>query len=278
MLNTRKLLKKYNIRLDKNKSQNYLVDNNKVKKILSNADIKDDEVILEIGAGIGTLTLELAKKAKKVIAIEKDSQIADVLRQIIKKEDINNVEVINVDALKIDYPPFDKVVSNLPYQISSPVTFKLLDYKFKKAVLMYQLEFARRMNAKPDTKEYSRLSVALHYRCDVRIIDTLKPECFIPQPKVDSAVIELTPKDDVKLNDSFDEVTRALFQHRNKKAKKALIQSAHEVKMDKKYLKEKLSDIDNPLFEMKVFKLTPSEILEISKIIEELKISDGELT
>ncbi len=270
MLNTKELLRKYNIRLDKNKSQNYLIDNNKVEKILSAADIKDDEIILEIGAGIGTLTLEMAKRAKKVIAIEKDPLIADILNQIMIKEKIDNVELINDDALKMDFSHFDKVVSNLPYQISSPITFKLLEHDFKKAVLMYQLEFARRMNAKPDTKEYSRLSVALHFRCDVKIIDTLKPDCFIPQPKVDSAVIELIPNKKVKLNECFDDCTRALFQHRNKKARKALVQSAHELGQDKKDLKNKLSDIDDEMFEQKVFKLTPEEILEISEILEDL--------
>lgn len=268
MHNTIELLKKYNIRLDKNKSQNYLIDNNKVNNILSNADIHDDEVILEIGAGIGTLTIPMAKRAKKVIAIEKDPIIADILRQIIIKEKITNIELINDDALKIDYPHFDKVVSNLPYQISSPVTFKLLEYDFKKAVLMYQLEFAKRMNAKTDTKEYSRLSVALYFRADIRIVDTLPPNAFVPQPKVNSAVIELVPKENVKLNEHFDDCLRALFQHRNKKAKKALIQSAHEINCDKKVLKEKLNSTDSPLLEEKVFKLTPEEILEISQLIE----------
>ncbi|MBO7719718.1 MAG: 16S ribosomal RNA methyltransferase A [Methanosphaera sp.] len=274
MLNTKKLLKKYAVRLDKNKSQNYLIDNNKVEKILSHADIKGDEVILEIGSGIGTLTIAMAKKARKVIAIEKDPVIADILSQIIVEENLKNIELINDDALKMDFPHFDKVVSNLPYQISSPITFKLLEYDFKKAVLMYQLEFARRMNALPDSKEYSRLSVALHYRCEVKIIDTLKPTCFIPQPKVDSAVIELIPKRQVMLNEYFDDVTRALFQHRNKKARKALIQSAHELHADKKELKNKLDDIDNPLFEEKVFKLTPDEILEISRIIDEIIVDE----
>lgn len=268
MLNTRKLLKKYNIRLDKNKSQNYLIDNNKVEKILTAADIHEDEVILEIGAGVGTLTVAMAKKAKKVIAIEKDPLIADILRQILTEKHLSNVELINDDALKMDFPDFDKVVSNLPYQISSPITFKLLEYNFKKAVLMYQYEFASRMNAKADSKQYSRLSVALYYRCDIKIIDTLKASCFIPQPKVDSAVIELIPKNNALLPEYFDDVTRALFQHRNKKAKKALIQSAHELHTDKKELKNKLDSIDNPLLEKKVFKLTPDEILELSMTIE----------
>ena len=125
--NTREILDKYNIRLDKNKSQNYLIDDNKLNNILYHADIQSDEVILEIGAGIGTLTIPMAKKASKVIAIEKDPIISDILKQRLIKEKITNIEVINEDALKIDFPNFDKVVSNLPYQISSPVTFKLLE-------------------------------------------------------------------------------------------------------------------------------------------------------
>lgn len=265
--NTQDILKKYNIRLDKNKSQNYLIDNNKLSNILNHADIQSDETILEIGAGIGTLTIPMAKKASKVVAIEKDPAISDILRDRLVKEDITNIEVINEDALKIDFPHFDKVVSNLPYQISSPVTFKLLEYDFKKAVLMYQLEFAKRMNAKFDTKEYSRLSVALYFRADISIIDTLSPEAFIPKPKVNSAVIELIPKKDVIINKNFDNVTRALFQHRNKKAKKALIQSAHEINYDKKELKRILDNVDCELFEEKVFKLSPEEILEISEIL-----------
>ena len=150
MSNTKEILEKYNIKLDTNKSQNYLIDDNKLNIILENADIQDNETILEIGAGIGTLTLPMAKKAKKVIAIEKDPVIVDILKQQIIKEKLTNIEIIKDDALKVDFPKFDKVVSNLPYQISSPVTFKLLEYPFKKAILMYQLEFAKRMQAKPD--------------------------------------------------------------------------------------------------------------------------------
>lgn len=269
--NTREILDKYNIRLDKNKSQNYLIDNDKLDNILEYADIRSDEVILEIGAGIGTLTIPMAKRASRVVAIEKDPVIADVLSQRLNEQKITNVEVINDDALKIDFPDFDKVVSNLPYQISSPITFKLLEYDFDRAVLMYQLEFANRMNAKVNTKDYSRLSVALYFRADITILDTLSPSAFIPQPKVNSAVIGLVPKSDVVLNDVFDDVVRALFQHRNKKAKKALVQSAHEINYDKRELKNVLDTVDNPLFEQKVFKLSPEEILEISGIVWRIK-------
>lgn len=267
---TKDILNRYNIRLDKNKSQNYLIDKNKLDFIISSADISSDDVILEIGAGIGTLTIPMAKKAKKVIAIEKDTTICNVLVERLNDENISNVEVLNCDALKIDYPNFNKVVSNLPYQISSPVTFKLLEYDFDKAVLMYQYEFAKRMNAKYDTNDYSRLSVSLHFRADIRIIDTLKPQAFIPQPKVNSAVIELIPKKDVALSKYFDLCIRALFQHKNKKARKALINSSHEFSMDKKEFKNIIASVDNALFDEKVFKLKPEEILEISEIVGEL--------
>ena len=257
--NTKQILDKYNLRLDKNKSQNYLIDNNKLNLILENANIQPDETILEIGAGIGTLTIPMA---------EKDSNIVKVLKQRIKDENIENIEVINEDALKIEYPSFDKVVSNLPYQISSPVTFKLLKYPFKKAILMYQLEFAERMQAKPGTKEYSRLTVALYFRADIHIIDIVPPNAFIPQPKVKSAIIELIPQNCEEPTKIFEDTTRALFQHRNKKVKKALIQSAHELKSDKKELKKKLNDVDDEILERKVFTLTPEEILVLSKKLE----------
>ena len=267
---TRRILSKYDIHLDKNKSQNYLISRNKLDKIICEASIRDDETILEIGAGIGTLTLELAKHAKKVVTIEKDVKIVEILRKRIIEERITNVEVINSDALKIDYPSFDKVVSNLPYQISSPVTFKLLDYDFELAVLMYQYEFAQRMMASPGTKNYSRLSVALYYKAEVELVDTLKPSCFIPQPKVDSAVVKLHPKTKPVLPGNFDEVLKALFQHKNQKARKALINSAHELRKDKKTMKNTLQDMEDPLYDKKVFMLTPEEITRIATSLEQV--------
>jgi 16S rRNA (adenine1518-N6/adenine1519-N6)-dimethyltransferase len=135
---------------------------------------------------------------------------------------------------------------------------------------MYQLEFAKRMNAPVGDKNYSRLSVALYFRAYIKIKDTLSPKAFIPQPKVNSAVIELIPKKDVKLNNLFDDVIRAMFQHRNKKARKALVQSAHELNYDKKELKKILDVVENDLLDEKVFNLSPEDILEISNTLEEL--------
>ena len=146
---TKELLKKHNIKLNKNLGQNYLIDNYKLKNIISFSQLKPTDTILEIGSGIGTLTVELSKKVKKVISIEKDTKIYEILKQRLKDENITNVELINNDALKIDFPKFNKIVSNLPYQISSPITFKFLEYNFDLAILMYQKEFSDHMLAKP---------------------------------------------------------------------------------------------------------------------------------
>ena len=131
-------MNQYGIKLNKNLGQNYLIDKNKRDQIINFGNITKDDVVLEIGTGIGTLTIELAKRAGKVIAIEQDKKIYEILAQRLKDEKIDNVELINDDALKVEFPEFNKIISNLPYQISSPITFKFLEYDFDCAILMYQ--------------------------------------------------------------------------------------------------------------------------------------------
>ena len=200
---TKDILNKYGIKLNKNLGQNYLIDKNKRDQIVNFGNISNDDVILEIGAGIGTLTIELAKKAKKVIAIEQDAKICEILANRLKEEKISNVELINDDALKVDFPKFTKIISNLPYQISSPITFKFLDYDFDLAVLMYQKEFADRMNGEVASKNYSRLSAMLYFRCDVEKLTDVSQESFIPKPQIDSTVVKLTPKENQIYPDDF---------------------------------------------------------------------------
>ena len=270
---TKSILSKYGIRLNKNLGQNYLIDANKRNQIINFADVSKEDIVLEIGSGIGTLTIELAKRAKKVIAIEQDSNICEILNQRLKEEKIDNVELINEDALKIEFPKFNKIVSNLPYQISSPITFKFLDYDFDLAVLMYQKEFAQRMNGEVGSKNYSRLAAMLYFRCNVDKLTDVSCESFIPKPKVDSMVIGLTPKESDLDDDDFktySKFTKALFQHRNKKIRNALIDSRHVVSnLDKKEIKKRLNEIDNDelldYLTKRVIVLAPEEILLISK-------------
>ena len=270
---TKTILNQHGITLNKNLGQNYLIDKNKRDQIIGFGDINKDDVVLEIGTGIGTLTIEIAKRAKKVIAIEQDTNICNILKKRLEDEKIDNVELINDDALKVDFPKFNKIISNLPYQISSPITFKFLNYDFDLAVLMYQKEFASRMNGEVGSKNYSRLSAMLYFKCNVETLTEVSAESFIPKPKVDSTVVKLTPKEneigeiDFKTYSNF---TKALFQHRNKKIRNALIDSRHIISdIDKKVLKKRLNAIEddelNAYLSQRVIALTPEEILYISR-------------
>ena len=266
-------MNQHGITLNKNLGQNYLIDKNKRNQIIGFGDVDKNDVVLEIGTGIGTLTIELAKKAKKVIAIEQDENICKILTERLKDEKIDNVELINDDALKVDFPKFNKIISNLPYQISSPSTFKFLEYDFDLAILMYQKEFADRMNGEVGSKNYSRLSAMLYFKCNVETLTNVSAESFIPKPKIDSTVVKLTPKEN-RISDAdfkiYSNFTKALFQHRNKKIKNALIDSRHIINnIDKKILKKRLNAIEddelNEYLSKRVVELTPEEILFLSK-------------
>ncbi len=270
---TKNILKQNGIKLNKNLGQNYLIDQNKRDQIINFGNINKNDVILEIGTGIGTLTIELAKKAKKVIAIEQDKHICEILAKRLKDKKIDNVELLNEDALTVEFPKFNKIISNLPYQISSPITFKFLDYDFDLAILMYQKEFANRMNGKVGTKNYSRLSTMLYFKCDVEKLTDVSSESFIPKPKIDSTVVKLTPKENkipIKDYEIYSKFIKTLFQHRNKKIKNALIDSRHIItNLDKKEMKKCMNEIEdeklNEYLKQRVVAITPEEILFLSK-------------
>lgn len=199
--------------------QNFLIDERVASRQVKYANLKKDDVILEIGAGYGILTKKMAKIAK-VIAIEIDERFIESL------EKIPNVDVIHADALKIDFNEldFNKIVSNLPYQISSPITFKILESEFELAILMYQKEFAARLTARPGSKDYSRLTVMAHYKADFELLEEVPPEAFRPIPKVASCIVKVKPigrRFDVD-EKIFERVTKAIFMHRRKKIKNAL--------------------------------------------------------
>ncbi len=268
---TLNLLKKHQIQLDRKKGQNYLINNHFLTRIIDNAKLNESDVILEIGAGIGTLTVPLADKVSKVVAVEHDKRIIPLLRERLSKEDISNVEILVGDATKLEFPNFSKVVSNLPYQISSPITFKLLEYDFDFAILMYQLEFAQRMVAQPGESNYSRLSVMMNLCTKTELLFTVPNKAFLPQPKISSAVIKLTPTNNSNVDEFFVKTCRALFQHKKKKSGKALQHSFHEIcdlDLDRSTIREIISHVDGKLIEERVFKLTPEEILMISRELE----------
>ncbi|AAB99033.1 dimethyladenosine transferase (ksgA) [Methanocaldococcus jannaschii DSM 2661] len=253
--------------------QCFLIDKNFVNKAVESANLTKDDVVLEIGLGKGILTEELAKNAKKVYVIEIDKSLEPYANKL--KELYNNIEIIWGDALKVDLNKldFNKVVANLPYQISSPITFKLIKRGFDLAVLMYQYEFAKRMVAKEGTKDYGRLSVAVQSRADVEIVAKVPPSAFYPKPKVYSAIVKIKPnkgKYHIENENFFDDFLRAIFQHRNKSVRKALIDSSKELNYNKDEMKKILEDFLNTnseiknLINEKVFKLSVKDIVNLS--------------
>ena len=209
----------------KHLGQHFLINKSVAQREIEYAQICSDDIVLEIGPGRGVLTLLLAEQAKQVISIELDKRLVDYLNNIVP----DNVLIYHADAVKFDFdtiPSFSRVVSNLPYQISSPITFKLLDLNFKKAVLIYQKEFADRMVASPGGSDYSRLSVGVYFKALCSIVEAIPPNCFHPRPLVDSAMVELIPRDrppfTVEDEDFFFEVVRLLFNHRRKKIRTIL--------------------------------------------------------
>lgn len=259
-------------KLNKRKGQCILTDENVIARQIKYADLDKSDTVLEIGPGLGALTFPLAEGAGKVVAIEQDAQFNKYLKKRIPK----NVELILGDALKLDLPRFDKCVSNLPYNISSPITFKLLEHTFKKAILMYQQEFAERMVAEPGEAAYSRLSVSVYYRAKCDILEHVPKTSFIPQPDVDSAIVELSPRKPPFTMDSkefFLGVLKALFSQRRKKIKNSISQLVEdELRKRGTYTEPmyKKTIMALPFGDFRVEMLTPEQIGQLSDILYQL--------
>lgn len=221
------IIKKYNFAFQKRFGQNFLIDGHVIEKIIKAADISSDDVILEIGPGIGTMTQYLAEAAKKVYAVEIDKNLLPVLAETLGEYD--NVEVINNDILKLDIKELlgdevdnVKVVANLPYYITTPIIMGLFENHIpaKSITVMVQKEVAQRMQALPGSKDYGALSLAVQYYAEPYIAANVPPNCFMPRPNVGSAVIRLTRWDEppVKVKDEalMFKLIRASFNQRRK--------------------------------------------------------------
>ena len=203
--------------------QNFLIDQNIVKKIITLADLQSDETVVEIGPGRGILTQSLCEKASRVMAIEVDSRLIPFLHELFSP--ISNLELIHGDALKFPYhtlPSETVIVANLPYNISTPLLFQFFAARtrVRRMVLTLQLEVARRLVAQPGTREYGILSVLTQYFAEARLAFRVSRSCFRPSPEVGSAVVRLDMKPDGSFQneavDAFARVVRAAFGHRRK--------------------------------------------------------------
>lgn len=219
------ILKTFGIRLQKKLGQNFLIDSDVVDRIVQAADIQAGDQVLEIGPGIGTLTQGLAETGAAVTSVELDRQLIDILAKTLAGYD--NIRIIHGDFLKLDISreiPTGrcKIIANLPYYITTPIIMRILEERMPVELLvtMVQKEVAERMAAKPGTKEYGALSVAVQYYTEPEIMFIVPPAAFIPSPAVESAVIRCVvrkqPPVEVQQEKMFFRVVKAAFSQRRK--------------------------------------------------------------
>ena len=227
--NTIEVLQKYNFNFQKKFGQNFLINTGILEDIIAAAEITKDDFVLEIGPGIGTMTQYLCESAREVVAVEIDKNLIPILQDTLSAYD--NVEVINDDILKVDINKLAternegkpiKVVANLPYYITTPIIMGLFEshVPIDSITIMVQKEVADRMQEGPGSKEYGALSLAVQYYAHPEIVVNVPPSCFMPQPKVGSAVIRLTrhaqPPVDVENEKLMFQLIRASFNQRRK--------------------------------------------------------------
>ena len=238
--NTIDVIRKYHFTFQKQLGQNFLVDPGVLDAIADAAEIGGDDMVLEIGPGIGTLTRVLAQNARHVVAVEIDAKLIPILRDTLS--DLDNVTVIHGDILKTDIQAIAdeynggkpiRVVANLPYYITTPIVMGLFEsgVPLRSVTVMVQKEVAERMQAGPGSKSYGALSLTVRYYSEAEIVAEVPPECFIPRPKVGSAVIRLrrreTPAVGTDDPDMLFKIIRAAFGQRRKTLANALTNAAN---------------------------------------------------
>lgn len=248
--NTIEILQKYNFTFQKKFGQNFLIDTHILERIIDEAEICNDDMVLEIGPGIGTMTQYLCEKAGKVVAVEIDKALIPILEDTLSEH--NNVTIINEDILKVDINGLVneknegrpiKVVANLPYYITTPIIMGLFEKRVNvdSITVMVQKEVAQRMQAGPGTKDYGALSLAVQYYAEPQIVANVPPNCFMPRPNVSSAVIRLKLHDEplikVKNEEMFFKLIRASFAQRRKTLVNSINNSG-----ELNYTKEQVAD------------------------------------
>lgn len=233
-----------------------MIDGRVADRHVEYARISRDDVVLEVGPGLGILTERLVERARKVIVIELDPKLADHIEDAFG----DRVELIRGDALAVPFPHFDRFVSNLPYSISTPIIFKLFEHEFQGAVIMVQKEFGKRMVAKPGELDYSRLSVTVAHHAECQLLEQVPASQFEPRPRVDSVLVSLDPRPpaysvvDERL---FLRVVNVLFQTRRKKIRTSL-RNASLLPDEQKGL---------PHLDERVERLSGAEIAELANIL-----------
>ena len=256
--NTIEILQKYRFNFQKKFGQNFLIDTHVLDKIIDASGVTEDDFVLEIGPGIGTMTQYLCERAREVVAVEIDKNLIPILSDTLKN--YSNVTVINEDILKLDICKLAeeknqgkpiKVVANLPYYITTPIIMGLFEshVPIDSITIMVQKEVAERMQEGPGSKEYGALSLAVQYYAKPEIVANVPPNCFMPRPKVGSAVIRLTrhEKPPVEVEDEklMFRIIRASFNQRRKTLANGLNNSP-EIHLPKEVIQESIISLGVP--------------------------------
>ncbi|MEE1312286.1 MAG: 16S rRNA (adenine(1518)-N(6)/adenine(1519)-N(6))-dimethyltransferase RsmA [Lachnospiraceae bacterium] len=275
---TIEIIKKYDFAFQKKFGQNFLIDAHVLDKIIAAADVGADDFVLEIGPGIGTMTQYLAEHAREVAAVEIDTNLIPILEDTLK--DYDNVTVINEDILKVDIHALAqeknhgkpiKVVANLPYYITTPIIMGLFESKVpvENITVMVQKEVADRMQVGPGTKDYGALSLAVQYYAEPYLVANVPPNCFMPRPKVGSAVIRLTRHKErpvqVKNEKFMFQIIRASFNQRRKTLQNGLNNST-ELNVTKAQVVEVLEQMGLPAT-VRGEKLTLEQFAKLSDLL-----------
>ncbi len=276
--NTIAILQKYNFNFQKKFGQNFLIDTHVLDKIICAADINGDDFVLEIGPGIGTMTQYLCENAREVAAVEIDANLIPILADTL--QDYDNVTVINEDILKMDIRALVqeknggkpiKVAANLPYYITTPIVMGLFEshVPIESITVMVQKEVADRMQVGPGTKDYGALSLAVQYYARPEIVAHVPPNCFMPRPKVGSAVIRLTryeqPPVQVEDERLMFRLIRAAFNQRRKTLANALGNSP-EIALPKNVIEQSIAELGQPAT-VRGEKLTLAQFAELADLI-----------
>jgi 16S rRNA (adenine1518-N6/adenine1519-N6)-dimethyltransferase len=250
----------YNLRPNKLLGQNFMVETSYYPKLCSYATIEKSDVVLDAGAGFGFLTRFLADKCRAVVAVEKDPPVAMVLRK--QLNGLDNVTVVEGDVLKVQLPPFNKVIAIPPYYLSTQLVMWLLEHPVDCAIMIVQKEFAQRLIAPVGSEEYSWLTVVTKQQAEAALLDDVPKDMFYPVPEVDSIMLSLRPLSikpfEVKDKMVFVQLTKWLFTQRNKKLAKATAPFLRtHFKLDKQRAEQIASNL--PFHDRRPRELTPED-------------------
>ena len=284
---TKKILREHNLNLKKSLGQNFLIDYNIIEIITSAAAVEGDELIIEIGPGIGSLTQALLAEldSGKLLAVEKDAAMVEVLEDIFAGEE--KLTLLNQDALKIDWEEIAaeynsenrkiKLIANLPYYVTTPIIMGVLEseLELEQMVFMVQKEVGERICAGPETKKFGSLSVAVQYYMQPEIVHQVPSSVFIPQPDVESVIVSLSPykqniyQEEVISKKFFFQIVKSIFQQRRKTLRNSLSKSA-VINLDRDLVTQALED-EGIGIKKRGEKLSISEMISISNRIYKMR-------